>query len=374
MTKELSAKLVAVASLAAVASIAGCSAVQPSTPIAASPTFAFGSQRVARFAAASRPSAPGARLPSRSWIQPGLATNRLLYVANWYASGVEIYSQLHHQLVGFLSTSPYAPNSVHVDAAGNVWVALNTNGRQPSVLVYAPGQTSPSRTLSGVTDTPVGVAVAEDGTAYVTDECSGTGCYSNTAAEVWVFAPGSDTPTGKLEDTNGTCCGWVAVDDRKNVFVTYQSKTGYTGAVDEFPNGSTQPKSLGITLTTDPGGIEVLEDGTLVVTEQGVHSPSANIAPSVDTFPKGATKPTSIIQGNVSCDNWIGLALNRRKTAVFVGDVLEHTGCYKNVAFGTIEQYSYPGGVLQREFNNGLKNQSGWTLLVPATSPAAAGQ
>ena len=373
MLKELSARLAAVASLVAVELIAGCSTAQP-TPFAASPPLAFGPQRAQRFVTAYRPSAPGARLPSASWIESGLAANRLLYVANWYASGVEIYSQLHHQVVGFLSTSPYAPNSVHVDAAGNVWVALNTNGQQPSVLVYAPGQTSPFRTLSGVTDTPVGIAVAHDGTAYVTDECSGTGCYSDTAAEIWIFAPGSNTPTAKLEDKNGTCCGWVAVDDRKNVFITYQSKTGYTGAIDEFPNGSTRPKSLGITLSTDPGGIEVLQDGTLVVTEQGVHAPSANIAPSIDTFPKGATKPSSVINGNSSCDNWIGLALNKRKTAVYVGDVLEHTGCYKNVAFGTVEQYSYPAGVLQREFNNGLKNQSGWTLLVPATSPAAAGQ
>lgn len=311
---------------------------------------------------------PGGATRHASWIAGGIDAKRapLLYVANWYGNGVELYLAKTRAHVGHLDTSPFQPNSVHVAGNGDIWVALNTDGNDPSIYVYKPGATAPFRTLTGVSNVAVSIAVARNGTAYVTDENFSFG-------EVIVFGPGSNTPTATLTDPGSTCCGWVAVDRHGNVFFTYESASGHTGAVDEFVRGSKTPKSLGITLTTFPGGIEVLKNGTLVIVEQGI--PSFNLPAQIDTFPKGATEPSSVIAGNPTCDNWVGPALGKDEHTVYVGSTLEANNiCNVNGAFGAIEEYSYPSGTLLNKFNGGLTNQPGWTLLVPATAPAPAGQ
>jgi DNA-binding beta-propeller fold protein YncE len=310
---------------------------------------------------------PGAATRHASWMAPGVDAKAapLLYVANWYGNGVEVYSAKTRAHVGHIDTSPYQPNSVHV-AGGEIWVALNNAGSDPSIYVYKPGATSPFRTLTGVSNVPVSIALARNGTVYVTDENFSSG-------EVIVFGPGSNTPTATLTDPGATCCGWVAVDRGGNVFFTYQSASGHTGTVDEFVRGSKTPKSLGITLGTFPGGIEVLKNGSLLIVEQGI--PSFNLAAKIDTFPKGASQPSSIIAGDPTCDNWVGPALSKDEHTVYVGSTLEANNiCNVNGAFGTLEEYSYPSGTLLDKFNGGLTNQPGWTLLVPATAPAPAGQ
>jgi hypothetical protein len=297
--------------------------------------------------------------------EAGAPKSSVLYVSNWYGMDVEVYSAKKHKLLRSIDTSPYSPNSVRVDGSGNLWVALNTYGTQPRLWVYKPGASMPFRTLNGISTTPTGVAIGRDGTAYVTDEGS-------TPANIWVFAPGSSQPTSKLTDPNGTCCGWVAVDQHNNVFFTYESQSGHTGAIDEFVHGSSTPKSLGITLTTFPGGIEVLDNDTIIVTEQGITSFS--LAPTIDTFPKGATKPSSVISGDPNCDEWVGPALNRNKNRIYVGTLFTSVSCYVNGTPAAIKEYTYPGGRLVDEFNTGMTDQSGWTLLVPAIDPPVAGQ
>lgn len=319
--------------------------------------------------------APSSGGATRSWLSPDFGTlpSRLLYISDWYKSGVLIYSQYpHHRVVGFIDTSPYQPNSVHVDAVDDLWVALNTSGPDgtPSVYVYHRGQTTPYRVLTGIPQIPVNVAVGSDGTAYVTDEDNGSG----SGANVTVYAPGSNTPTSKLSVPNGTCCGWVAANRHGDVFLTYESPVGHTGEVVEFRPGSTRPRNLGITLTTFPGGIEVLGDGSLLVSEQGI--PENNLTARVDTFPKGATQPSSVIYGNPSCDQWVGPALNRDKTVLYVGStILASQYCASQFQnFGVVEAYSYPSGTPLITFSNGLVNQPGWTLLFPATDPPVADQ
>jgi hypothetical protein len=330
--------------------VAGCSGGMQQTP----PLAGAANSRLAipvQQSAASLPDAKGASV---------------IYVANWYRNAVEVISpNKQHALIKEISTAPYAPNSVHVDGSGNLWVALNTAGTDPSLYVYKPGTSTPFRTLTGVANIPVSVALGTDGTAYVTDEDEGFG-------HITVFAPGATKPTTVLNDPNGNCCGWVAVDQHNNVFFTYELKSQRTGAIDEFVHGSKNPKSLGITLGTSPGGILVLKDGTLIVSEQGITD--FNLPAKIDTFKKGATTPSSVITGDASCDEWVGPALNAKKDKVYVGTIFTQISCYVNGNPAAIKEYTYPQGRLVTEFTSGITDQQGWTLLVPAVNPPAAGQ
>jgi hypothetical protein len=315
------------------------------------------------------PLTAGGSAPALAWQRPATLPDGdapVLYVANWYRNAVEVISPTKkHALLREISTAPYAPNSAHVDGSGNLWVALNTDGSDPSIYVYKPGATTPFRTLNGVAHIPVGVAIDTDGTAYVTDEDEGFG-------EIIVFAPGSSIPTTVLNDTNGSCCGWVAIDKHHNLFFAYESKTGHTGAIDEFPHGSKKPKSLGITLGTSPGGMEILPNDSIVVSEQGITD--FGLPAKIDTFPKGATTPSSVIQGDPNCDEWVGPALNAKKDRVYVGTIFTEVSCYVNGNPAAIKEYTYPDGKLVSEFTSGITQQSGWTLLVPALNPPVTGQ
>jgi hypothetical protein len=99
------------------------------------------------------------------------------------------------------------------------------------------------------------------------------------------------------------------------------------------------------------------------------------VTAQIDTFPPGATQPSSVIMGNPNCDNWVGPALDKKEKTVYVGSTLQSPSSIEvNGAFGAVEEYSYPSGTLLDKFNGGFTNQGGWTLLVPAINPPAAGQ
>ncbi len=333
---------------AASALAAGCAGMQQ-TP----PTTSLGGP------AMTTPMQGAASLP-----QAGKGGSQVLYVSNWYRQAVEVISVPKHTLIREISTSPYYPDSVRVDSSGDLWVALDSYGSQPSLWVYKPGASTPFRALSGIGQATA-VAIDRNGTAYVTEQDS-------SAATIWVFAPGSNQPTSHLTDPSGTCCGWVAVDEHHDVFFAYESQSGHTGAIDEFVHGSTTPKSLGITLATFPGGIEVLHDGTIVVTEQGIVD--FNLPAKIDTFPKGATTPSSVITGDPYCDEWVGPAFNRKKNRIYVGTIFRQTSCFISGTPAAIKEFSYPGGKLLAKFATGITEQAGWTLLVPALDPPVAGQ
>ena len=74
------------------------------------------------------------------------------------------------------------PTALTTDAAGNVYVALPTIS---DIGVYAPGQIEPFRDLNDYGGDPVGVAVANDGTVYVSN-------IVNTA-DVAVLSTGSES-------------------------------------------------------------------------------------------------------------------------------------------------------------------------------------
>jgi hypothetical protein len=60
----------------------------------------------------------------RSWMTPGAAAKDLLYISNYYAYDVLVYSYPEDKLVGTL-TGFHAPEGLCVDKKGNVWIVNN---------------------------------------------------------------------------------------------------------------------------------------------------------------------------------------------------------------------------------------------------------
>jgi hypothetical protein len=117
--------------------------------------------------------AQGVLVPRARWTQG--VSGRLLYVGV-YDNGlghavVQIYSIATHKQVGEISGLGF-PISMKVDSAGNLYVVeLTTNS--PSVLIFPPGATSPSRTISEAGYEPNDVAIGPDGSIYVANFCQG---------------------------------------------------------------------------------------------------------------------------------------------------------------------------------------------------------
>jgi hypothetical protein len=116
----------------------------------------------------------------------------------------------------------------------------------------------------------------------------------------------------------------------------------------------------------------VLDNDTIIVSEQGITG--YNLPAKIDTFKKGATSPSSVILGDPTCDEWVGPALNAKKNRIYVGTIFTQLACYVNNNPAAIKEYTYPEGKLVSEITSGITQQQGWTLLVPALDPPAAGQ
>jgi|GEM_PF-5864127 len=126
-----------------------------------------------------------------------------------------------------------SPQALTVDSSGNVYVG---DPGQHAIFVYAPGQSTPSRTIGGpsgpasLVQTPEALAIAPNGDLYVAD-------YG--AKAVLVFAPGANNPVAPTAEITGLTAGpsGVALDSAGNIFVT----THDTGAILEFSANSSGP-------------------------------------------------------------------------------------------------------------------------------------
>jgi hypothetical protein len=154
--------------------------------------------------------------PITGWMSPQARTVRAkIYASDGNANAIEIYSAINPgQPIGAITSGLHFPLSSFVDASGNLFVA---NEGADNVLVFAPGSTSPSKTLSGLTS-PSAVAVGSDGTVYVAEFSQ------NAVVEV---DPGARSPSRKLSIVSPE---GVALDANDNLYVSYNT-TGGTGDV-----------------------------------------------------------------------------------------------------------------------------------------------
>jgi hypothetical protein len=253
----------------------------------------------------------------------------VVYVTS-YNNSVYIYDQMHNanmpcgQITGVTN-----PQGLFVDKQRDLWVAISGNCKTQfsSVLEFAPGNSTPVKTLQDSAGSASDVAVDNaSGTVYVTNFFNYTnGCISGNNGVVEVYANGSTSPTATLSDPHMNYAFNDAVDNNGNVYVTYLELNGPSGSgkIDEWLGGSGSPVDLGITLQA-PGGIQTTSTGALLVCDQSV---------ACGDFAPGFTTMTDLFA--TKNPGSFGVALDRREKHAWV----ENPG----VSSGQLQQYKYPG-------------------------------
>lgn len=164
--------LATLGTLSAAAALSFTGLVSTAAPISAAP---HGQRPVA--VAPLRP--PGAQVPRARWAHG--VSGPLLYVGV-YDNGqglavIQIYSLNTHKQVGQITGLGF-PTAMTVDGAGNLYIVEQAVS-QPEILVFPPGATSPSRTISEAGYEPSDVSIGPDGSIYVANFCQGdniSGC------------------------------------------------------------------------------------------------------------------------------------------------------------------------------------------------------
>jgi hypothetical protein len=275
------------------------------------------------------PSGRVANAAGRPRMEASGCSKSVVYVTS-YNNSVYIYDQKHNsqtpcgQITGVTN-----PQGLFVDKARDLWVAVAGDCRTQfsSVLEFAPGNSTPVKTLTDPDGPATDVAVDNaSATVYVTNFFNYTkGCISGNNGTVEVYAGGSTTPTGSLSDPNMNYAFNDAIDDLGNLYVTYLEISGPsgTGRIDEWHGGSGSPSDLGITLKA-PGGIQTTKTGALLVCDQAV---------ACGDFAPGSTQMANLFA--TKNPGSFGVALDRRQMHAWV----ENPG----VSAGQLQQYRYPG-------------------------------
>jgi hypothetical protein len=131
------------------------------------------------------------------------------------------------------------PGTIAVDPQGNLYVANAYTGSQPSpnIAVYAPGASSPTRTITdGIT---IAYAMTTDGTGnlYVLNSCINRGGCSNSQNNVAIYSPGSDTPAHVVNGLDFPVT--LAVDSSGNLYVANNgSAESDPGSVTVYVSGA----------------------------------------------------------------------------------------------------------------------------------------
>lgn len=125
------------------------------------------------------------------------------------------------------------PVALAIDHSGNMYVANGAyNGEGPySVVVYAPGGKSPSRTITDGVTAPNGIAVDAEGTLYVANRI---------ANDVEKCRSGQNHPYQTITDGVINPAG-ITVNKQGWLYVVVYGNTEKDVVVVEYPPGSTTP-------------------------------------------------------------------------------------------------------------------------------------
>jgi hypothetical protein len=150
--------------------------------------------------------------------------NGTLYVSS-QAGNVQVYPAGATSPSLTLSQGLTYANDAVADAAGNVFVA-NSGGSAPSIIVYPPGQTTPSKTFtSSVLGRPYGEAFDPQGNLYISDWDTGVCMISKASQTVTSLAlEGGGQPAGiAFDDLDATLFVNYYYGDRTYKTLAYKS-------------------------------------------------------------------------------------------------------------------------------------------------------
>jgi sugar lactone lactonase YvrE len=231
-----------------------------------------------------------------STVRSEAGTNGLLFVADNFNNQVDIFSQAQpKKLIGTVTNGIASPTRLGVDAAGDLYVA---NFSENAVQMYVPPYSAgPNATYKGGFYGPVAVAIGTDGWVYVSDYADGL---------LVEFAPHRTKPSHVISPP-GRVNG-LALDANDDLFVAYESYTGFSGVL-KFAPHSTTGKDLGIRVGF-AGDLTFDSSGNLLVTDEQVDS--------VNVYPPGATTPSQTITDGFL--NPIAIAFNGRRNRLYVAD------------------------------------------------------
>jgi hypothetical protein len=226
------------------------------------------------------------------------------------------------------------PGDPAVDWDRTVYVPV----REGSVVAaYDPDCTlDTARSLQDPGESPVDVAFAPDGTAYVDNVVT----TSVGAGSISVYPPGATTPSRLLTDPLINDSYGVLVDARGNVFESFQySGDGVhafleTPGILEYAGGEGAAKILSLSGLHGPVGLQMDDHATLIVVDAVLRRVLRYAYPY-----RGAP---------VSSFSLVGRAyyakLDRLSQRLYVA----------NIDDGTIDVYAYPSGTLQYRLDRGL--------------------
>ena len=183
------------------------------------------------------------------------------------------------------------PDALAFDGSGNLYVANYGNG---TVSKFAPGATTPSATLTGLWN-PDALAFDSSGNLYVAN-------YSSSGGTVSKFAPGATTPSATLSGLHGPDA--LAVDSSGNLYVGNYAH-GYT--VSMFAPGCTTPSATftGVDSTTalafdGSGNLYAANSGNNTVSKFGTARTVIPTAPIIYIRPSMPALPMSLGGSNTA--------------------------------------------------------------------------
>lgn len=217
---------------------------------------------------------------------------------NLYLSslGFSTPSQVTEYPEGYTSGAPSRtisvdePTGIATDSSGNLYVAncetcnpapgdFDSTGKD-QILVYAPGSTTPMRTITAGLDEPVALAIDSAGTLYVANCACGTNGSSTGSNTVTEYANGGTTLTNTIAGLDIPFA--ITVDSSNNLYVAnYGANT-----VTKYAQGTTTP-SLTITGLDDPDAVRVDRQGSIYVSNGGtttvtVYSPTGTLTQTLN--------------------------------------------------------------------------------------------
>jgi hypothetical protein len=253
-----------------------------------------------------------------------LQLSPLLYVANSGNKTITEYSSWSDSPIVTIPASAGLVNpwTMTLDASGNLYVANLTLAG--SVMEFAPGSTTPSRTITGLEGPDIGLAVDASGDVFVTEAVGNV--------DVKEFTPsGGNTPSRTLSaatsPTGINVPAGIALDASGNLYVA--NNGGTIGVSVYAPGTSTTPVAVFDTGMNAPYSDAFDASGNLYVANYGGNNVTKYSPPFTNSTPVAAT-------------------FSSAKTTQAESLALDSLGnLYVGTGTGNVQEFSAGGGIVR---------------------------